>query len=389
MNGPGGGGVLAVFAVEADGTLGRIFEPAPGAGFSSWERFGFRLISAPAVARNTDGRLELFGARPGGRLGHLWQEVAGEMRGWSSWEELGPPISGDPAVCANADGRLEVFAAGSEGRLGHMWQISPSGVTGWSEWNSFGFALQGAPVVARSARGPLEVFAIGADGCLGHVWQERRVDGATDWAAWGSFGVPIQGVPAVIQNRHGGLEVFAVAAADGCLGHIWQQPDPQGALSWSHWDSFGIPVRSSVAVCQNRRGSVEVFGIGADGSLGHLWQIVAVDGSVSWSRWGSFGAAVQSPPAAGQDSSGELVVVAPGPGGILGLVRQWRAEEEIGWAAWHDVGPEVSGKPIAIAEWRQAPVGATEADSSGLQSAPPVGPVPRLRPHRRLSVRAG
>ena len=310
----------------------------------------------------------------------MWQTLPGEMREWSHWEDLGPAITRDPAVAANADGRLVVFAVGSDGRLGHMWQISPSGVSGWSEWNSFGFELRGSPVVARSAQGTLELFAIGEDDCLGHVWQERRPDGATDWAAWGSFGVPIQGVPAVVRNRQwrpGGFR----RQHNGLAASVktWQQlaaPDPQGcAVLVAHGDSFGIEVKSAPAVCHNRRGALEVFAIGADGTLGHLWQAIAPDGSVYWSRWGSFGIAIQGDPAVGQDSSGQLAVTAAGPDGNLGLVRQWQFEQEVGWGAWHDVGPKVAGQRVAIFAWRQASADVTEADASALATPPPAPPV--------------
>ncbi len=45
------------------------------------------LVGPPAVARNADGRLELFAG--GGMLYHIWQTSPGGS--WSNWDSLGHP----------------------------------------------------------------------------------------------------------------------------------------------------------------------------------------------------------------------------------------------------------------------------------------------------------
>src|SRR5437764_14713936 len=98
---------------------------------------------------------------------------------WTGWASLGGQLSGGtPSVARNADGRLEVFADG-QGTAGlevhHIWQTAPGG--GWSAWGSLGAPppgdVLGAIDVGRNADGRLEVFArFGAmsAGVIWHIW---------------------------------------------------------------------------------------------------------------------------------------------------------------------------------------------------------------------------
>jgi hypothetical protein len=88
----------------------------------------------PAVARNQDGRLELFMQGTDKNVWHCWQSAAGAGP-WSRWSSLGRPPGGDAelAAGAQADGGLVVFAAntGSPG-LSVLAQTDPN--DGWSSW---------------------------------------------------------------------------------------------------------------------------------------------------------------------------------------------------------------------------------------------------------------
>jgi hypothetical protein len=67
-------------------------------------------------------------------LWHMWQATAGGS--FSPWNSLGGGLASAPAVARNADGRLEVFARGTDNGLWHMWQVAPGG--SFSPWNSLG-----------------------------------------------------------------------------------------------------------------------------------------------------------------------------------------------------------------------------------------------------------
>ena len=332
------GGLLALFSVGTDGTLGQMWQPAPHVGWSYWEPLGIELAGAPATTQNLDGRLEVFAIAADGRLGHFWQLRPQDMKDWAPWEDLGAELQSDPAVIRNTDGRLEVFAIGPDGCLGHVWQIKPEDGGGWSERDSFGHAIIGPPTPAVNGEGRLEVFAIGPDGCLGHVWQMVTSDGLKDWSDWSSFGRPLQSQPVVATSADGRLELFATGL-DGHLGHAWQQRDADGVTSWSSWASFGVAVNGPPAAIQNPSRRLEVFGIGADGRLGHIWQYQDQQGATRWSEWGSFGLAASGQPKVAINSHGGLELFAVGSSGRLGHVWQWEGVSH--WSHWEDLGPPI------------------------------------------------
>jgi hypothetical protein len=138
---------------------------------------------------NSDGRLELFAVGLANRdLVHTYQNVPNGP--WQhDWTGLGQPhpllpsgiLASAPAVARNTGGRLEVFVAayadefGGDIALCHRWQTVPSGGP-WSDWASLGrppsLPLKPtAPAVGQNADGHLEVFACTTDNALWHIWQ--------------------------------------------------------------------------------------------------------------------------------------------------------------------------------------------------------------------------
>ena len=135
--------------------------------------------------------------------------------GWNPWTPMGGPISDSaPVLASNADGRLEVFAMGTDGALWHNWQTAPN--DGWSGWASLGGQVTGVAAVGRNADERLEVFVTGTDGALWHIWQTAPNNG---WSGWASLGGILRSDPAVGRNEDGRLEVFA-AGTDGAPWHI-------------------------------------------------------------------------------------------------------------------------------------------------------------------------
>ena len=100
-----------------------------GPSWSSWVSIGgnVRANSDPVVIANSDGRLEAFVVDgPTNALHHKWQTSAGSNT-WSAWHSLGGVIRSDssPAVASNSDGRLEAFVIGSGNFLYHKWHTTP------------------------------------------------------------------------------------------------------------------------------------------------------------------------------------------------------------------------------------------------------------------------
>ncbi|HYB00939.1 MAG TPA: hypothetical protein VED37_12035, partial [Ktedonobacteraceae bacterium] len=130
-------GRLEVFALGRDDALWHIWQTSPNGKWSIWTSFGkpsnVVFTTAPTVARNKDGRLEVLITGNDGNLWHIWQTLPG--RAWSTFASLGAPPNASltpfssPTVSVNADGRLEVFAE-TDGAFWHAWQKTPGGSWG-------------------------------------------------------------------------------------------------------------------------------------------------------------------------------------------------------------------------------------------------------------------
>ena len=71
----------------------------------------------PVAAINTDGRPEVFAIAWDNSVWHIWQTSPGG--GWSQWESFGG-WADQLAVARNRDGRLELFVRGSDGAMQHL-----------------------------------------------------------------------------------------------------------------------------------------------------------------------------------------------------------------------------------------------------------------------------
>lgn len=338
-------GHLVLFAVRADGVLGRMWRTTHDAGWSEWESAGVSVRSAPAAVRTADGRAVVFAAGERRRLGYASQLDAANPTAWSEWAEAGPEIRSEPAVVANADGRLEVFAVGPDGFLGHLWQLEEGE---WSEWHSFGYPVTSRPAVVENRAGRLEVFAVDADGRLGHVWKQFAPDGGNEWSQWHSIGQAVSSPPAVSIDAEGRIEV-AAPGVDGSLGHLGQRLDPGGMVHWLEWRTLNEAVQGAPALCQNRDGRLEVFAVGTDGKLGYARQALDPSGETHFSAWQSLGHVVSSTPVAFRRVDGLLTIVAVGAGGRLGQIGQREHGETVAWGDWEDLGAQVSELRPAIA----------------------------------------
>jgi surface antigen len=152
--------------------------PPTGGGAGGWSTQSELSGSARRItlARNADGRLEVFYVGTDAAIWHRWQTSAGG--GWSPEARLGGHAV-DVAAQANGDGRLEVFYVGGANTVWHRWQTSPGG-----DWSGEG-RMDGAAKaisVARNQDGRLEVFTVGMNDAVWHRWQTSA------GAAWSGEG---------------------------------------------------------------------------------------------------------------------------------------------------------------------------------------------------------
>jgi hypothetical protein len=165
-------GQLAFFVRGLAGDLWQRRQSAPNA---AWEAqsssMAGQLVSEPTLAQHADGRLAAFGVGSRHQLTHAGQSSPGSPH-WSDWiEEEGPPIAGSIAVARNQDGRLELFARSVGLALIRKAQIEPNGP--WSAWADLGGQWAGDPVAARLSDGRLALFVLGPHGQLWCRTQSR------------------------------------------------------------------------------------------------------------------------------------------------------------------------------------------------------------------------
>jgi hypothetical protein len=268
-------GRLDVFLRASDGVIyHRWQQGAGGALTADWTSIGGSFPNDPVSAQNLDGRLELFALGSNSHLFELAQSAANGSW-WTSWADLGPPppgsAGGQPVVSRNLDGCLEVFLRGGDGNLHHLSQQSP-GAAFTTQWAPLAGTWAQDPVPAQDQDGRLELFAFGVHGDL-HVLAQTAANGNW-WTSTADFGPPPAagaiGRPVIARNADGRLEVF-IRGADGKLYHRWQQAP--GASLTQAWASLGGSLQDDPVVARNGDGRLEAFALRADHTVAHDWQI--------------------------------------------------------------------------------------------------------------------
>lgn len=233
-------GGLEVFAVDsASGGVRHMWQTNVHGGWSGWRDLGGALQPEMVVARNKEGRLELFGVDAHDKtLAHCSQIVANSKERWSEWQSLGGAILPGFTVGQNADGRLEAFAINStNGRVNQIYQVVTNGGIGWSGWNDFGTSAKTGLAVGRNADGRLEVFGVKSNSAsMLHRWQ-TTLEGSIQWSAWSEMGGSTQPYPALGRNQDGNLEIFAINNMDvNTLDHRRQISANSEWLEWFSMD---------------------------------------------------------------------------------------------------------------------------------------------------------
>lgn len=301
-------GRLQVFYKSSDGSIQYFVQTAAGA--STWTgpiSLGGVGTSNPVAIANADGRLEVFVKGTDNGLYHQWQTTPGGNT-WSGFFPLGGSAAGDPAVARNTNGKLQVVYRGGDNLLYTYAQTSQGSSTWTTPQNLFG-TLIADPAVGVNNDGRLEVFAVMSDNGLSHIWQTTA--GSTTWSGWfglGGFLDPVK--PDVARNTDGLLQVFyrEFGMAGGGLAYVKQSPGSPGG--WSNHTSLGSSLTTPPTVGINGDGRLEVFARAGDNTLQHIWQ-TAPSGS-TWSMWISLGGGLTSGAAPAQNGNGKLSVVVRG-----------------------------------------------------------------------------
>jgi hypothetical protein len=337
------GGRLWVVAAGVDRDLQIIHQTAPNSGWSGWKAINLARTTEPSIGQMPDGQLQVF-AR--GEDGEVWS-ATNDQRHFESWndgrqlvrnterQEAMIVIRG-PVVARNSDGRLEVFVIGADSALWHIAQTMANDPDSWSPaWQSLGGSLLSRPVVVLNEiprLEVLEVFAIGSNSTLWH--NQQTSSGSPTWQGWELWdsSPAVMGTPAAISPR---VVTETVARRTDCL--IWRQPSVEPLTKRPLGD--GRRFSSDPVVATNSDGRLEVFARGDDAQVWHIWQPDSSNDAFL-DRWQSLGGTWLSGPVVGQNDDGRLEVFAIGTDS-----RLWHIWQDGGWSSWHQLGgTEVSGR---------------------------------------------
>ena len=224
--------------------------PIPGASNS---------YSFHTVARNADGRLELFYVNANTKtIIHDWQTSAGAST-WHGPETLpGNTPGGFINSIENRDGRLEIFYTDANTqKIYRNWQTSPNGT-----WRGQ-FEMDGRAKYITSAmnkNGRVEIFYVGTNDQIYHNWQTSP-GGA--WNGEALLGGTAKQIAAAV-NQDGRMEIFYVGL-DNTLYRKWRNGTDQGG-----WSSAAAMAQAKyVTAISNQDGRLEIFYIGLDDQIYH------------------------------------------------------------------------------------------------------------------------
>jgi hypothetical protein len=327
---------------------------------------GSTLRSGPAVARNTDGRLQAFYRGGDDALYTIAQQTAGSST-WTNPINLGGAIFADPVVAVgnsgllevvvvggneglyynkqtspgsstftgfnalpgvsalntniamhqNADGRLQVFYRGTNNAV---WTIVQStiGSNTWNSQISLGGNTNDAPGVGRIS-GSLIAFHRGVDNMLYYSMQDTP--NVNTWSGPGGVVGPIASAPAV-GNFNGDAHLIVFAKGQNTdLAFVYLSP-PEKRM-W-FLESLGGSIILSPGVGTNADSHLDVFVLGPDQKLYRNYQ--TKEGWAGFAQLGgSFSTPLNTPPVAGLNASGKLAVFVRGSDNSLYMAEQTAA----------------------------------------------------------------
>ena len=263
-------GRLQVFVVGTNNQLyNKVQTATDSSTWTGWTSLGGGVKSdtTPAVARNGDGRLQVIVVGTSNQLYYKTQTSPGSSTCSSSWTSLGGGVKADtsPAIARNTDGRLQVFIVGTNNQLQYRAQTSPNSNTWSSSWTSLSGTLRGGtdPAVIANSDGRLQAFVIGTNNAV--YYKAQSSPGGSTWSSsWTSLGGAVKADtgPAAARNTDGRLQAFVVGTNSAL--YYKTQSSPNSNTWSSSWTSVSGILRdnSDPAVVPNSDGRLNAFVIG-------------------------------------------------------------------------------------------------------------------------------
>jgi len=199
------------------------------------------------------------------------------------WQTLAGPKHTYSAVAKNSNGRLELFALAEDGDIYHCWQLEAGYSDIWSQWRSLGGewaagtrsrVLPRSFAVCMSGRGCLELFVVAdgtppyAKGQIFHNKQTHLDEGEGTWTGWHGLdakdtdGWSKDVGPTVVRNKDGFLDLFVMSADRGVLKEYWwsdyTSSTAVGHFSQTRDDTWSGPeTRVSIETCVEVEGRTD------------------------------------------------------------------------------------------------------------------------------------
>jgi hypothetical protein len=240
-----------------------------------------------AVGQNVNssgypGRLELFYVDNSAlAVNHNYQQSAGGS--WSGGSLMGG-FGKQLAVARNSNGALDVFYIGTNNVICHNWQNPPGG--GWHGEAALGPSYSAKEIaVGQNQDGRLEIFYIGTDNRIYHNWQKPNSQPGDSWngeAELDTTNHPVGKHIAVGRNANGALDVIYTSYSNNALYHNWQSAPNSGFVGQHSLGGAAKQIAVGQNVDQNgTRTRLELFYVGTDNKIYHNWQL-STDPSASW-----------------------------------------------------------------------------------------------------------
>ncbi|TPJ30364.1 MULTISPECIES: hypothetical protein [unclassified Mesorhizobium] len=269
---------------------------------------GAVLYQKLSMARDADGRVEIFATDNLGRIWWIYQnpdvivqvqktitppgtstpivitadELRPPARPWSAWQQIPGELVAITAL-RQADGRIALFGINSGLQLYRCQQAKAQALTpaDWTQWveidNGYRFTEM-APIVGPL--GATNLFAMTQPGQVLHTKQQPA--GSDTWTVWASPGysrVPKSTLCAGIQ----GDGDIMLAASDQQHVHSFNAQYDAATQNWSGWRDFSLSnANTRLSLDYNADGRLALFSmmITGDGSNG-LWTLnqMAMDSS--------------------------------------------------------------------------------------------------------------
>jgi murein DD-endopeptidase MepM/ murein hydrolase activator NlpD len=271
-------GTMVRFAIATTGEVFFQFQPQANSPMTAWQFFHFSAEELE-VGMNADGRLEVFGVEQGTKnIFHRWQTQAKTnatiQPSWANWAVFGGKAS-KLEVARNQDGRLELFAVNENNQLVHRFQTGPNQAFS-TTWNFLG--LEASDVeIGTNKDGRFEVLATRkSDGRLLNRWQTGA--NAPLSANWNDLGMSVTAVETAV-NADGRQEFFVIEKVTGKVFRSYQAPNA-GLTPWIDMQLEATEIDASL----NRpSGRMEVIAIDKEGRARHRFQEIGSD-STRWNN---------------------------------------------------------------------------------------------------------